>query len=446
MSRGGQTLMTTFHSTSQQPLDDTWQGDNMSTDKDPHATRIMFHNVNGLSSKVNAGIELFAHEQELLQVDIQCFSEHCLDTTKYQVTNRIVESLQRQYPGQHSLQLQSSNESAVNIYKPGGTGILAIGTIVGRQEPNGRDGDMLGRWSYIHYRRKDTPPLTIISAYQVCSRPTNLLGNTAYHQQVRALSAQGRHNLHPRQAFIQDLSAFITSLKEKGHVIVLGGDFNESLEDNNSGILKLITEVNMTDPFLYRFPHHPDFGTHALGRKRIDLIFVTPALLPGITKIGYAPFSYSTDSDHRPILIEFNTGMLFGQGYNSMQNMALRQVKSKDKKSVTTFITQWYESVHNQQGFSFQEQLDNNSCSPNVVEMVDSILGTCGAKAEESCHRRRPEYFSQQIVQQRIRVSILRGHLKSLRQGKNREAQLHKRLEQDNTTSSRQLQIAKTFL
>jgi hypothetical protein len=420
------TYITDAHQSS---LDDTWQGDDIPSEKDTHSTRIMFHNVNGLAAKGVTGMDTFAHEQVLLQVDLQGFSEHCLDTTKFRITNTIHEILQRYYPGQHSLQLQSSDEGAVNVYKPGGTGILAIGNIVGRQEPNGKGGDSLGRWSYMHFRRKEAPPLTVITAYQVCSRPTNILGNTAYHQQVRALSMQGRHTVSPRQAFIQDLIQFITGLQEKGHEIILGGDFNETLDDKNSGILKLITSTNLTDPFLYRFPHHQDFGTHVMGRKRIDLVFVTPALIPCITKIGYPPFQYGTNSDHRPIMIEFHTEMLFGQVYALPNNMATRCVKAKDKKSVTQFISKWYEEVDKRQGFSFQTQLDDDSAPPNIVEIVDEILGISGDIAEQSCQRRRPEFFSNQIVQQRLRVSILRGHLNALRLGKDRSKQLSRRME-----------------
>ena len=287
--------------------DDLWQGDDISSDKDIFSTRIMFHNVNGLTTTGIKGMDNFAHEQELLQVDIQGFSEHCLDTEKFQVQHSLHHTLHRHYPGRHTLQIQSSAETAVNQYKPGGTGILALGKVTGRQEPNGKGGDPLGRWSYLHLRRQGLPPVTIISAYQVCSRPTNLIGNTAYHQQIRALSAQERHDIHPRQAFIQDLSSFVHRLHTQGHAVILGGDFNESLEDKDSGILKLITTNNLTDPFLYRFPQKSEFGTHVLGKRRIDAVFVTQTLLSSVSRIGYTPFQYSTPSDHRSVMIEFNT-------------------------------------------------------------------------------------------------------------------------------------------
>jgi hypothetical protein len=98
--------MTTFLDESQtQSLDEKWQGDEIPMNKDKEHTRIMFHNVNGLSVKGTKGIDAFAHEQTTLQVDIQCFSEHCLDTTKFQITHTTHDILQRHYPGQYSIQL-----------------------------------------------------------------------------------------------------------------------------------------------------------------------------------------------------------------------------------------------------------------------------------------------------------------------------------------------------
>lgn len=288
----------------------TWQGDNLTGDKDNHTIRIMFHNVNGLPLTGIDGMDMFANEQANLQVDIQGFSEHCLDTTKYHVHQTARDLLRRYYTGQASLQIDSSKETAINTYKPGGTGILLLGDLVGQQEPQGRGGDAMGRWSYIHLRRKAQPPITIISAYQVCPRPTNIIGNTAYHQQIRALNKAGRHQIHPRHAFITDLINFVAKLQTNGHDIILGGDFNESIEDKNSGLLKLITTTNLTDPFQHRFPHHPTFGTHAMGHRRIDSVLFSPSLLPSLKSIGYAPFQYTKSSDHRPLLFDLDRQIL----------------------------------------------------------------------------------------------------------------------------------------
>lgn len=410
------------------PRDNTWQGDDISGPKDSHVTRVMFHNLNGLSLKGTEGIDMFVHDQALHEVDIQGITEHCLDTTKYRVYQTAQDITRQHSAAQSLLTLHSCEEPAVNVYKPGGTGFLITGDAVSRLEPNGISGDKIGRWSTIHFRRKGKPPITIISAYQVCPRPTNLLGNTAYHQQERALSKAGTPNLHPRQAFIRDLEAHISALQSRGHDIILGGDFNESLTDRRSGILRLITNRNLTDPFLQRYPDIPSFGTHIHGKRRIDMVFVSPSLLSSIYRIGYAPYFHSKPSDHRPLLIEFNTQTLFA--YNiAIQSSNNRIVKTNDKNTVTKFIKQWFQQISDNQGFVLQTQLDEDRASPELVEHVDRIIGLSGQQAERACRRRRPEFYSQEIVQQRIRVSILRHHLNSMRMGVNRTPQLQRRMQ-----------------
>ena len=424
----GATLMEKFlNDNERNQQDSAWQGDDLSSIKDPQVTRLMFHNVNGLSLTGVEGIDMFVNEQANLFVDVQGFSEHCLDTTKFRVSQSVKDTVRQQYPGKSSVHLQSSSEQALNIYKPGGTGLLLLGNIIGRQEPQGMGGDPMGRWSFVHLRRKDLPPVTIIAAYQVCPRPTNPLGNTAYHQQIRALSEEGRHNIHPRQAFTQDLGKFISSLQTKGHDIILGGDFNEALEDKNSGILHLLTKHNLIDPFLSKFPHHEQFGTHIHGKRRIDAVYLTPQLMPGLLQMGYAPFQFAKSSDHRPVLLDFDTKTLFGQRYAPMQPQSLRTVKTKDKKAVSCFVNRWYDEVLLRRGFTFLKQIDDDSATSNIVEMVDEIIGKSADIAENVCKRRRPEFYSDKLVQQRMKVSILRGHLNSLRLGRDRtKALLHR--------------------
>jgi hypothetical protein len=82
----------------------------------------------------------------------------------------------------------------------GGTGIIALGDTIGRIDHNGKGGDHMGRWSYFHFKRRNANPLTVISIYQVCSKPTDEIGATAWHQQRRALDLEQRHQVHPRTA------------------------------------------------------------------------------------------------------------------------------------------------------------------------------------------------------------------------------------------------------
>jgi exonuclease III len=171
----------------------------------------------------------------------------------------------------------------------------------------------MGRWSYMHFRRKNLAPLTFISVYQVNVQPTNAQGTTtAWHQQRRALDQAGRDSEHPRTAFINNLTKFIKDLQTTKHEIIVGGDWNETLEDRRSRLLKLATNCNLTHPWLLRHPDIPDFKTQDQGSRRINSVLVSHRLASCIQGIGYAPFKYITNSDHRPLFIDFDTKALFG--------------------------------------------------------------------------------------------------------------------------------------
>lgn len=369
------------------------------------------------------GFESFVHAQSTLEVNLQAFSEHCLDTTKFSIHQTTKDILRKTYPAQATIQLDSSTETAPNQYKPGGTGILILGRTASRLEPQGRGGDTLGRWSFVSLRRKHFPPVTVISVYQVCPRPTNVLGNTAYHPQLRLLNMAGR-TIHPRTAFIEDLQRFIQALRAQDHDIILGGDFNESLQDKNSGILQIATRHNMVDPFLSHFPHHQDFGTHIMGKRRIAYFLVTPGILPCIHPIGYAPYEYASFSDHSPIVMDMNTTLLFGNDTIPFTSPPNRLVKSRDKISVHTFIHHLYDHLQNKDVFKLQSQLDDDSATPQTAANLDEVLGLCEDLAEKKCRARRPEYYSRTIVQQRFRISILKRHLSALRNDQDRTPQL----------------------
>lgn len=223
-----------------------WIGDTFSEDKQPQTLRIAFQNLNGLGSQhYTQNLALLANEQADLAIDILGMTEHCINIHHQDTLKNIHQTIRQTITEKSTIQIDASKSPTTQRYLPGGTATLLLGPIVGRIEPNGRGGDSMGRWSYIHLRRKHMKPITIITVYQVNQTPTNTIGNTAWHQQRIALDAQGHHDTHPRTAFINDLIAFITHLQDQQHDIIVGGDFNDTVYRRQSGLLKLIMHTNL---------------------------------------------------------------------------------------------------------------------------------------------------------------------------------------------------------
>ena len=217
----------------------------------------------------------------------------------------------------------------------------------------------------------------------------NRQGNTAWHQQRLALDAASRSTEHPRKAFINDLTKVIKTFQELNHDIIIGGDFNETLEDPNSGLLRLATNTNLSDPWYLQHPQHKQFATQEFGSKRIDSILISYRLSGSIRAIGYGPFGQVTNSDHRPLFVDFHSQALFGDDTAVLRPTLFRPFHSRDRQAVTTYIEHMYSYLQAHSVFELQQALDDNTQDISIVETVDSILGDSQTLAIAACRKRR---------------------------------------------------------
>jgi hypothetical protein len=162
----------------QQPIpirpNDTF-GDKM-TQITENTTRLYFINMNGITLEKHS-VKFRDICEELRAADVHLFAaaEHNLDTNKFLIRQKLQDIARKSFE-HFALQTATSSIPADKFYKPGGTLILAQGDVVGRIKEKGSDS--LGRWSWIKLVGRNQRLITMISAYQVCVRPTNITGTT----------------------------------------------------------------------------------------------------------------------------------------------------------------------------------------------------------------------------------------------------------------------------
>jgi hypothetical protein len=359
---------------------------------------ISFANVHGIRSH-RTPLAVSLHDMtaamSTANISVLGISEHQISMNDPHVAktiNQFTRTRRQQYPT--VCQFNSSDETSAGSGRlMGGTAIMAIGDVIGRLTPNGSGGDPMGRWSCIHLKRYQQPPLSIIAIYQVCQSPTNKIGSTAWHQQRRALDRGNRTMIHPRAAFVDDLIAFIRSLQANQHDIIVGGDWNDHISAPNSTILRLSTTLNLTDPWLQHHPDNPNFATYERGSNRIDSALISHRLLKSVCAIAYSPVGYLSNSDHRTLFIKMSRRQVFR--YNTTApSLVPRNVRSNDKQSVTTYIDTMYAHMQQHNVFRRAAQLMEAESPTSIVESLDMIIGQAGDLGEKRCRRRRPEWYS----------------------------------------------------
>jgi hypothetical protein len=182
-------------------------------------TRFIFLNINGVNLRNEAAAlrDIF-EDQRQMETDLFGLGKINVDTTQFGVKQKCYAALQKSFD-HGKMVLSSSTITTENEYRPGGTMIVGQDTIVGRMVATGND--RMGRWSWTKLSGSGGKRINFIVVYQVCSRPTNKTGITAYHQQENILRLERKDNRRPRKYFQKDLISLLKTWKQNGKSIML---------------------------------------------------------------------------------------------------------------------------------------------------------------------------------------------------------------------------------
>ncbi len=134
---------------------------------------------------------------------------------------------------------------------------------------------------------------------------------------------------NPKHQFILDLQAWLTSLTNQGHDLIVSLDVNDTynpdilssschlaytegkpvmntLHDGN--LATLISSCNLIDPLSLQHPQHPYPASHLRDSSRIDFIFISCSLLLAVIRSGSLSLhSLFLQGDHGPYYLDLDS-------------------------------------------------------------------------------------------------------------------------------------------
>lgn len=243
-----------------------------------------------------------------MQADILCFSEHNLATDQSQTRYQLMQTIKRHLPNSRII-VATSEIKSPSAYKPGGCLQIINNTIHSRITEQGSD--RFGRWTFAALSTKHKSMIYIITVYKPCKNHQGAGPFTVYNQQWTMMRMENIQKPEPRQKFDTDLIDFIGLLQDKAHRIIVLGDFNETFQ--HSKLLHSLRNMGLVDTILSRHTNTPPFRSCNKGNNVIDFALCSPSILSCITSSAYEPFMINTMSDHRGIVIDFDTQELLGK-------------------------------------------------------------------------------------------------------------------------------------
>ena len=176
-------------------------------------------------------------------------------------------------------------------------------------------------------------------------------------QQWSLLRDKGIPHPNPRRQFYRDLDAVLTTLRSQNHSIILAGDFNESIGDDDC-LDRLITKHNLCNSIACR-PGPYTTTTYSRGSKCLDYIFITPDLVPSIRQCGILPVDSIFTSDHRTVYLDINPSISLGSHIASLWSPASRRLQPRNVNLHDDYISHLYTMLSNHNVFDRAARLDN---------------------------------------------------------------------------------------
>ena len=280
----------------------------------------------------------------------------------------------------------------------------------------------MGRWVAISLKRIQLPPITVISTYQVVDVDPTTVGDSTYANQLAGCyTSQHQDNPHwLRKHHFDDLLACVKTLQTNGNSLILGGDFNELLGDNPAGMLRLVVDCHLIDPYSDKHGS-TQFTTYQWGQKVLDYTLVSQDLLGSIQSCGYEPFQANIFKDHQGVYINFSTGHLFGRKIHPLAPPPLRDISSKKPHQIGPYWTKKYRYLQDQKWYAAVKDIalaiDTNNPCDDRAQSLYTMLCEASVAAGATLRRHPQAPYSEEIHRLRIIVRLHQLIISQMRTG-----------------------------
>eukprot|EP00957_Ditylum_brightwellii_P211960 15366810-Ditylum_brightwellii.AAC.1 len=280
------------------------------------------------------------------------------------------------------------HDNISGLHQVGGTASFTAGEFVGRLAgKGGADKTGLGRYTWQRFNGKGGIILRIVTFYRPC-RPTNGAGSV-YSQQLAHFHKLGSY-VCPRNAILVDLREDIEKWKQDGEQVILMGDLNEYVGENN--VRTYFQQLGMRELITEKHGLQKCATTRGNKSKQaVDGIWGTMGIK--IEAGGYLPFHTGIASDHRILWIKVVLSYIFGHTEQAMKKPVARNLRMDDEKGKHIYKKTTSTFLRAHQVKERLEELNHKATYPpteeqcNEYEVLDKLRMQAREKGIKRCRK-----------------------------------------------------------
>jgi hypothetical protein len=401
-----QAAQTTITSITDRRKYETWGGS--TTDPiDNKTTRLYYKNINGVGTRnlSNGFVNIYKHLKNK-ETSIVCITEPNVDWNQYWI-KQTNEDHGREIFHNALFGYSCYKAAAKKPYKPGGTMTVSSGQLASRHLETGCDPSGMGRFSYQTFIGANGTKLIFITAYRVCFQSIETAGETtSFFHQWHSLLQDGHEIPNPRKQVLLDLKDFILTKIGQGYDVCISMDANEELNSRNNQLSDWMEQCGLISAHEHfydaeYYDSNPVPSTFDRGPNKIDFVMCTPRLLSCIESVSIEAMNEGTASDHRGLIVDFNTDKLLGVTSHISKHKA-RVLKSMSRKASGHYRTTLHAMLVQQNIFDRADSLIRiyerrgkiSKRGHIIAEQIDQYITFCMIKSENSIKVYATEDFS----------------------------------------------------
>jgi len=173
--------------------------------------------------------------------DILLLSEHNMNVLRTEHCSR-PRNLMKNWWQSTISRFERLKSTSGSPYEQGGTAIVTNISSSVHTIAAGGDTRKMGRWNWITLRGKEDKMTTVISIY----RPQE--GQASAHRQLARLQQDVYGDIREVQLhkiWVTDLSDLIKEKKDNGHQVLVAGDFNDDINDDQSTVSQMMQGLGL---------------------------------------------------------------------------------------------------------------------------------------------------------------------------------------------------------
>ena len=172
------------------------------------------------------------------------------------------------------------------------------------------------------------------------SAPTGPTSIRTQRQMISNMEDPEAEPVDIRESYWSDIGNVIQASKNDNHLVIVMGDFNESLfGGRRHALADLCKKHNLVDPIQLKHAQHCDTPTFIHGSHRIDYIVMDESLMDGCVRCGILPFDPAFSPSHRAVYCDISLDAVFGTPAVNLISSRTRLITPSDQRTCEHLLT-----------------------------------------------------------------------------------------------------------